>query len=187
MESRSYASLSELEKEYGQHKSIPDNHREAILQALSHFPELKQVSVDFLSGNLKVPLLMRPGPMAAKKRYTVWITEEADLPLREALLSRLPAEASRAAVAQQLGLILYYHKHGGFLRWQHFLAQSSGIRRKILRQADLIVIEHGLGFELYVHAVYIRKIPGYTSHNLDLDKYYLHPQEIMDTLNLKRT
>jgi len=181
----SYAPLPELEKEYGQHKKIAPEFRLPVLQALSHFPELSRTAISFEPARLSVPFRVKPVLLSAKKSYKVLVTQEADLPLREVLIYHLPEEAARAAVAQQLALILHYEKLGSLSKIKTVLSGNSLHQRKMTRQADLSVIEHGLGFELYVHAVYIRKIAGYSSQHNQLDKFYLHPQEIMDTLKVE--
>ena len=179
-----YAPLPELERAYGRHKNIPTEFRLPVLQALSHFPELVRTTIVFEPARLSVPFQVKPAILSTKKRFKVLVTEEADLPLREALLLHLPEEAARAAVAQQLALILHYEQRGSLSKLKSLLSSTSVHHREVTRQADLSVIEHGLGFELYVYAVYVRKIAGYGEDN-ELDKYYLHPQEIMDTLKVE--
>jgi hypothetical protein len=182
MEQSSYAPLSRLESEYGQKKIISVSPRQPILEALSHFPELRRVAISFLPAQLEVPLHTRRSLLSGGKRYAVLVTQAADLPLREALLVHLPEEAQRAAIAQQLAIICFYERMQGLKKWRQLFHANARLQREITRQADLEVIAHGLGFELYVLAVYLRKIAGYQQRHPELDQYHLHPQEIMDTL-----
>jgi hypothetical protein len=44
------------------------------------------------------------------------------------------------------------------------------------------VIERGLGFELYLHATYLRKIPGFMEIRKDIEVNSLNPHEILEAL-----
>lgn len=176
-----YADLAHLEMQFGAQKKIPSEFRSPVLQALSHFPELEKTPIKFRSAKGLYPLRLHPVFFSARQNYKVDIVMEADPPLRDALLLNLPEEAQRAAVAQQLALILCLEQKGAFQRLGRSFF-SFAPDRELTRKADLLVISHGLGFELYVHAVYIRKIAGYCHLHEELDKFHLHPQEIMDAL-----
>ena len=59
---------------------------------------------------------------------------------------------------------------------------TSAPGRKAEREADVLTIEHGLGFELYTFACYIRGIPGYVDERKQIDINHLHPNEILEAL-----
>lgn len=185
---KQYAGLSELRREYGHHKKIPQRYEEVILKALSHYPELKNTHIQFqLKDEHPVPYGTSPAPLgfffSKNRQYVITLREEAGPPTRQALFKNLPEEAQRAVIGHELGHVLQYERKSGpaLAAFTMSYAMASK-RREIEREADLMAIEHGLGFELYVHAVYIRRIPGYVQQRKNLDVDYLKPQEILDIL-----
>jgi hypothetical protein len=186
---KEYPPLPVLKKEFGKNKEIPPAYEEVILRALSHYPELKETHIKFqLKDKHPVPYGTTPtiGSVlkAGKNRsYVISLLEEADLPTRQVLFKNLPEEGQRAVIGHELGHVLQFVKSSpaGLLKKAlQYVHMNS--RRDVERGADIQAIEHGLGFELYVHAVYIRKVPGYVQQRKEIETDYLKPQEILDTL-----
>jgi hypothetical protein len=184
---REYPPLAQLTAEYGAHKEIPGDLREVILKALFHFPELRETRIEFRlteQGEFphetqpSVARLLVPG---AKRGYTVSLLTRATSPTDQALILNLPYEAQVAAIAHELAHILQYESKGagGAIRLS---LQGGDAERTSERQADISVIEHGLGFELYTYAAFIRKIKGYLEARPDIDVNRLHPNEILEAL-----
>jgi len=185
---RDYPPIEQLRHDFGKHKIIPPAYETVILYALSYFPELRDRRIRFVVKNKGTyPLetvtsfgsLLIPG---AKRSFTITILEEADHPVKMALLSNLPIEAQVGAIAHELSHVVRMCAGGTGALVEHKFARKTEGRRKHERATGVIAIEHGLGFELYVHAAYIRKIPGYVQHFKEIDTHYLKPQEILDTL-----
>lgn len=185
---KSYPPLSELRARYGKNKLIPQAYEEVILKTLSHFPELIDTRIRFVLHNRgEVPLetVASFGSMLVqghRRSFTIMILEEAELPVRQVLLKNLPEEAKPGAIGHELGHVLRMINSGNGALMEHKFTRRALAKRKHERAADIATIEHGLGFELYVYADYIRKVPGYIQHNKEIDTYYLKPQEILDTL-----
>jgi hypothetical protein len=180
---RQYPSTDELRSEYGRHKTIPEQYQEVILRTLSHYPELKEVRLNFkLRKNHPEPYETVPsviGAVGLKKSYTIFLLEEATGALSMALFKNLPEEAQMGIIGHLLSHVLQYEKKtlASILK----LAASSPAR-KVEREADVLTIEHGLGFELYTFACYIRAIPGYVEERKQIDVNHLHPNEILECL-----
>jgi hypothetical protein len=187
-----YPPLMQLRKEFGNNKKIPTQYEEVILQALSHYPELKNTHIKFeLKNNHPTPYGTSPTPASifkgiAERIYVVSLLEEADPPIRLALFKNLPLEAQRAVIGHELAHVVQYNRKNTLelmaigLKYTNLFS-----RRKIERGADIRTIEHGLGDELYIHAVYIRKIPGYVEKRKTIETDYLKPDEILDALPKK--
>ncbi len=186
---KEYPPLAELKKDHGGNKVIPAQYEEVILKALSHFPELKETHITFtLTQKLHVPYSTTPSfgsilRTGKRRAYIISLLDEADLPMRAVLFKNLPEEAQRAVIAHELAHVLDLMKQTAPGLLKTALSHSNLYRRRDFeRAADISVIEHGLGFELYVNAVYIRKVPGYVQAHKEIDTDYLKPQEILDTL-----
>jgi hypothetical protein len=186
---KEYPPLSILRKEFSRHKQIPTQYEEVILKALSHYPELKDVHIRFelktkhpvpYGTTPAVPSLLRGGK---KRVYVVSLLDEADPPIRQVLFKNLPEEGQRAVIGHELGHVVQMMAKSTPALLKFALSYGSVYtRREIERDADLCAIKHGLGFELYVHAVYIRRVPGYVQQRKEIETDYLKPQEILDTL-----
>jgi hypothetical protein len=189
MKKTEYPAIAELRKKFGHKKEIPEQFEEVVLQALSHFPELKEVAISFRSSSGH-PLPYGTDPVFSgifrsghKRKYVVTLLDEADLPERPALFKNLPHEAQRGVIGHELGHVIQQMRKSGLSILKKRL-KHGGIasRREMEREADLIAIQHGLGFDLYVHATFIRKIPGYVQHRKEIETDFLKPQQILDTL-----
>jgi hypothetical protein len=180
---RQYPSRQELKNEFGNHKEIPAQYEDVILKSLSHYPELKDVRITFkLRDNHSEPYEVVPSmkdAMVLRKSYTVNLLEFAEEPAVNALFKNLPEEAQMGILGHLFAHIVQCEKKNipSILK----LATSSP-GRKMEREADVLTIEHGLGFELYTFACYIRGIPGYIEERKQFDVNHLHPNEILEAL-----
>jgi hypothetical protein len=178
-------SLEDLRKEFGKNKKIPQKYEAAILTALSHYPELKDIKINFTPVQKhKVPygttpalhtLLNKP----ESRQYNVTILEEAKGPMRQALLKNLPIDAQVGVMGHEIAHVLQYHNMSrGQLLGSLVSYLQPSFQRKIERGADLATILHGLGKQLLEQAIYIRSIPGYVQQRKSINTNYLKPKEI---------
>ena len=182
---RKYKDLQELKSGFSTNKKFPAEYQEEILVALSHFPELKEARIRFVvvdshdhpfHTTVSHAGLFSP---KARRHYTVHIARAAKLAPDEALMQQLPFEARVAAMAHELAHIVQLEKKGG-VKGLTFMKHEAD--RTMEREADICVIEHGLGFELYTHASYLRTIPGLIDTYRHADINRLHPNEILEAL-----
>ena len=186
------ARVAGRDKGFATNKTIPEKYREVILRALSYYPELKNVHIDFvLKRKHPVPYgttpeiksLLVPGKA---RKYIITLREEAREPVNSALFKNLPEDGQIAAIAHELGHVLQYERRSTLELLMFGLGYMGLLKkRKMERGADIQVIRHGLGQELYVHAVYIRNIKGYVEKRKEIDIYYLKPHEILQGLSEK--
>lgn len=179
--------LQGLRKEFARNKRIPKKYEYPILQALSHYPELRQTCISFdLAKKAKMPYGCKPSIASlfrkqGNREYHITVLEEAEEPMQSALMKHLPIEEQIGAFAHELSHVVQYeHKtRGELLRMVLLRFPVKQHRREIERAADIAVIHHGLGRALYRHAVFIREIPGYVEERKNLNEDYLLPREIM--------
>jgi hypothetical protein len=179
----------ELKKAFSANKIIPAKYEAVILKALSCYPELKKIPIEFRLREAHpvpygtTPVLTNVLMPHSKRKYIVSLLENASPPTEQALFKNLPEEAQLGVLGHELGHVLQFTELGVPSMIKRALGTNSSSEvRRLEREADISAIEHGLGFELYTHARYIRAIPGYVEHRKDLDINYLHPHEILESL-----
>jgi hypothetical protein len=185
--------ILELKKRYGKNKTIPKLYEENILRALSHYPELVNIHIEFsLAKKHPVPYGTAPLPGAflkprSKRKYNITLLEEAKEPERSALFKNLSAEARLGVLGHELAHVVQYNacSRAGLIK-TGLLFSFKKFRQRMEKNADRLAIEHGLGEQLYKHAVYIRSIPGYTEKRPEIEENYLQPHVILEHIqNLK--
>ncbi len=185
--------LLNLKKDVGFNKRVPAKYQEAILTALAFFPELRKIEIHFrLTDNLPVPCSTGPDMSTvlkppAQRRYHVTILEKAKEPLKSALFMHLSHECRVGVIAHELGHILKFNSCDTASLLRTLAAfPLPFFKRKLEQGADLTAIEHGLGPELYKHALYVRSIPGYIEKRPEVERYHLGPEAILACLNLNK-
>ncbi|HLG02860.1 MAG TPA: M48 family metalloprotease [Bacteroidia bacterium] len=183
----------DLKVEFGRNKVIPLKYEKVILRALAHYPELKDVSIEFRLMNKSVaPYGSKPTfnsffRRPEKRTYIVGILEKAKFPTNEALLKNLPENAQEGAIGHELAHIVQFHSRNSLrLIRMALLYTIPKIKKRIERSADLRTINHGLGKQLREHALFIRKIPGYVEKRKEINRNYLKPYEIAELLRKDR-
>jgi hypothetical protein len=177
--------LSDLKKDFGRNKVIPKAYESVILKALSHYPELKNVRINFeFKSEHPVPYGTTPSFKSIFKKpewrtYIVSFLTEAKGPMNKALFHNLPQEAQIGIVGHELAHVVQYNNCKTTTLLKAFLFFP--LIRKVMEQdADRQTIRRGLGLELYKWATYIRTIPGYLKQRPQINIYYLTPHEIMN-------
>ena len=173
----------------GRNKNIPEKYSEVILEALSHYPELKNVKIDFrLKRSGGIPYGTRPSLWTLfmprhKRKYIIILLEEASGPMEMALFKNLSHAARLGVLGHELNHVVQFSRCSTWPLLKYLFSYIIPFfKKKIERAADIATIEHGLGRELYIHSIYIRCIPGYIEQRRDIEKYYLKPWEILKFL-----
>jgi hypothetical protein len=177
-------SLDTLKKEFGINKYIPKKYEREILLVLSHFPELKETKINFiLALKASVPYGTKPTFAScfkprAQREYTITILEYADEPENSALMKNLSPGMRMGVIAHELIHVKQYCHCNPLSLIKMFALYLTPYKKKIERNADKGAIKHGFGEELFLHAQYIRSIPGYVAKRPELATHYLQPHEI---------
>lgn len=161
------AQLSRLEAEFGRFKRIPAQYREQILIALSYFPELRSVRIDFVVRKSAIPLSSRPRYASVfsapkQRRYVITISTQSSASLRPILLENLPYNAQIGVLGHEISHVAnYLHTSTwGLARIAWGLAFSKRATDRFEAQTDQTCIEHGLGFQLLAWSEDIRRKMG---------------------------
>jgi hypothetical protein len=177
-------SLETLRNEFGTNKYIPKKYEREILLVLSHYPELKQTKISFLLAiKAAVPYGTKPTFAScfkpkSKREYTITFLEFADEPENSALMKNISPGMRMGVIAHELVHVLQYERCDPLSLLKTIALYLTPYKKKIERNADKGAIKHGFGQELFLHAQYIRGIPGYVAKRPELATHYLQPHEI---------
>jgi hypothetical protein len=183
----SFASqLNELRNEFATNKIIPSEIETECLAALSFYPELKDVAIEFRFGHIKSTMLARPKVNSLvysreNRRYVVIINNpRKDNPCTLSW-DELSFNALTGWIGHELGHIVYYtgkSSPGIVVAGMRYLHPE--YKKSMERETDMTTIRHNMGFALYEGLRYTfccsRASAGYKA---GLKKYYLSLDEIV--------
>ncbi|MBM88424.1 MAG: hypothetical protein CMQ41_08625 [Gammaproteobacteria bacterium] len=192
IESEARSHYDELLSEYGNNKQLPKGFELQALLALSHYPELKSVNIRFLIDDVRIPLSSRPlwtslFRSAKERTYLVVIDNSLDGPRSVLLLKNQPFNAQVGIIGHELAHTLYYLDRSFLEILTDALCQFSNCRINFERNTDRRLIEQGLGWQRYDHAVFVHEHIGSsdrteTSSNRERRGPYMSPAELLDKI-----
>lgn len=190
--------LTQLEKTYGEHKSIPGIYKTQILIALSHFPELRDTRIHFRIRHAHSPLTTNRdwGYYFARfgfghRAFVVTISDSTTARLSPILFSRLNFNAQIGVAGHELSHASdFLHKNlFGWLRLGMGHLSARYVDR-LEYNTDSICIGHGLGYQLLAWSCFVRnalQIPtwqGAGNNRLPFNgrERYMNPSTILSRL-----
>lgn len=156
-------SISLLQEQYGSNKIIPAEYKKQTLIALSFFPELKNVQIEFrVKQTCKAPLTTAPSFKSillppSKRKYIITIRNLQSKTLEPILFENLPYNAQIGVIGHELSHVVDFNnqsssqliamgiKHVSYQYVDHFEYKT-----------DSICIAHGLGYQLLDWSKYVR-------------------------------
>ncbi|HOW27290.1 MAG TPA: TerC/Alx family metal homeostasis membrane protein [Elusimicrobiota bacterium] len=182
--------IEELRSIYGRNKTIPKEYELPILIALSHYPELADMQIDFelrKDTPLNTSLVSRPRTFSSflpgeRRRYHIIIN---DISRREDSVAPLLREASFNAqvgvLGHELAHIVDYRAKGLLQIIGTGLSYlfSAGYKRSLEKKIDLLTVSHGLGWQLHDWADFVLNESNAPESYKDFKKrIYLFPGDI---------
>ena len=176
-----------LRLKFGNNKTIPSKYELQSLIALSHYPELKDIQIEFKYQKMKTTMQARPNlesifKKAEKRTYSIFINNSDDC---EVCLDDIPFNGQVGILGHELAHILDYvnKSSGGIIRTgMEYLVNKK--KEAYEKEIDAITVEKGLGWQLHAcyHFIQCRKdvSDDYKSFKR---KYYLEPTEIAKQIN----
>ncbi|MFT6838981.1 MAG: hypothetical protein ACJAUO_002333 [Sediminicola sp.] len=143
-------------------KEIPTEITEQVATALSYYPELKDVKVEFRLRKSKTPFSSKPTffSMFKKKEnrtYVVTISTGAETKNKPILFLNLPYNAQIGVMGRELGQITTYTtKNTSQLLGTIFKMLNTTYADEVKFNKDLICIDHGLGYQLFDWSSYVQ-------------------------------
>jgi len=149
----------------GRNKNLPKGFELQTLLALSHYPELDDIKINFIVDDVSIPLSSRPHwssmlRSARNRTYQVIIDSEREGARGALLLKNQPFNAQVGIIGHELAHTVYYLNRSLFGILGDALCQLSDCRIGFERATDKRLINYGLGWQRFDHARFIRgRIP----------------------------
>ncbi len=178
----------------GRKKVLPKNYEKAALLALAHYPQLYDVPIIF-------ELKEESAPMEAtfvfgslfgfgERKYRIRLNIAQNTGLDEILLYSLPFDAQVGILAHELGHVAYYDQLNllEIAKWGIMYLIDDSFRSIHEKSTDLMPIYHGLGWQIYDYAYYIRHDEATKNlyknfGGVFIDKFYMTDQEIKQVMD----
>jgi hypothetical protein len=176
-----------LKKEFGKNKKLPEGYELQALLALSHYPELMDVKIEFIFKASDRPLYTQPTkPSLVKsgpeRTYNMVISKKAKSTMQPVLLRNLPFDTQVGVLGHELGHVL------DFINKNSFEAVGTGVgymigsfKHYLESGVDLISIKHGLAYQILGYAelvVKLQKEYPEEKYYQEYFKYYMSPGKI---------
>ncbi len=150
-----------LLEQFGNNKQLPSGFELQTLIALSHYPQLRDTKINFIVADVSIPLSSRPHwssllRSAKNRTYQVIIDSELAGPREALLLKNQPFNAQVGIIGHELAHTVYYLDRSFFGILGDALCQLSDCRIGFERATDRRLIEHGLGWQRFDHATFVR-------------------------------
>lgn len=184
LDSNQFNSLLET---YGNNKILAPGFELQCLLALSHYPELKETPIEFQVKPAIIPLSSRPDPLSVlfpwiQRKYLVIISNETNANMDPILLHKAPFNAQIGIIGHELGHSVYYLDKSALQLAQiaYKYEYDRDFHNTFERDTDKRGIAHGLGYQLYDFAFFVRIAFGDTKEEIAQQEggTYLSPKEI---------
>jgi hypothetical protein len=172
---------------YGKNKTLAEGFEIQCLLALSHYPELKETPIDFLVQPAFLPLASRPDPKSVlfpwiQRRYWVVISNASTDFFEPILLHNTPFNEQVGIIGHELAHTVYYQDKSALqLAYIAYCYEyDNAFHTNFERETDQRAIAHGLGYQLYDFAFFVRKAFGDSQEEIAAEEgdTYLSPKEI---------
>lgn len=194
----SQADYSALKQLVGNHKKIPAKYEKQILIALSYFPELINIQIDFRLKHTNTSFSTRPAissvfRRSSERKFIITISDSSKEILIPLQLKNLPFNAQVGVIGHELSHAADFTNKNSFGLIRVALGNlSNKFLDKLERKTDSLCIAHGLGYQLLAWSSFIRTTmhrENWTgSVNIDkgpmLREKYMNPSTIMKQMEL---
>ncbi|MCB0611360.1 MAG: hypothetical protein KDD12_26800 [Lewinella sp.] len=176
-----------LLKEYGQNKKLAEGFEFQCLLALSHYPELKETPIEFLVQPAFLPLSSRPDPVTVlspwiRRKYLVVISSRSTDYFEQILLKNTPFNEQVGIIGHELGHSVFYLDKSALklVGIAYNYEYDEDYATQFERETDKRAVAHGLGYQLYDFAFFVRKAFGDSQEKIAAEKgdMYLSPNEL---------
>ncbi|MDI1356317.1 MAG: hypothetical protein PSX36_15480 [bacterium] len=147
----------------GNRKTIPEEIKSQVLNALSCYPELKESKIIFQFRNRITPLSTRPRLMGLirkrkQRTYIITISKNTIKQIRPILFKNLPYNAQIGVLGHELAHLVEFNNKTSFQLIRLFFKKfKSSNTDRFEFNTDLACINHGLGFQLFDWSKYVRE------------------------------
>jgi len=176
-------SYEQMKNKFGRNKKIIPEIEVPTIIALSFYPELKDVSIRFEYKKISTSMCARPeirSMLNNKKTYVIYINSDVKK-VGAVSLSELNLKQRVGIIAHELAHLVDFEKRNtlSIIQCGILYKCSSNYHKNIERSTDEMVINKGLGNELYDFSNYVINNSNASEKYIQFKKKnYLLPEEI---------
>jgi hypothetical protein len=179
--------IDSLQSKYGKNKFFNKKFELPALVALSFYPELQNIEIQFVNANIKTTLETRPTTNTLLKKqnrcYAIYIDNDTEG--NGILLDNVPFNAQIGILGHEFAHISDYETRsssnliGLGISYLH----ENG-KEKLEKKIDKLTIEKGLGWQLYDWADFVLNKSDASQKYKDFKRrIYMQPEEIVKEIN----
>jgi len=180
----------EMDSIFGVKKFIIPKYRLQILIALSFFPELKDVQIDFAYKNINTTMQCQPTINSllkdSKREYIIYINNNKDF--SGVLIDDVPFNAQIGLIGHEIAHVIDFEKGNRkdvISRGLDYLNESS--KREYEFFVDSLTIAYGLGWQLYDWASFSLNNSKSTQEYKDFKRrVYMTPELILEQIKREK-
>lgn len=178
--------LDHLKQQYGNNKIFVDEYMASALIALSYYPELKNVPIEFKYSKEATTMAARPAfcSVFTGRKYNVLINNKNNF--EGILLEEVPFNARIGIIAHELSHIVdYMNRNLWGLLGVYFRYTHKARKPLFEKEVDMATIERGLGWQLYDWAQYAMHEDNQASEDYKAFKRntYMQPDQIQQIIS----
>lgn len=174
--------IKELRSQNQGQWTIPSEYETPIFVALSYYPELQDIYIHFISGNIKTTMACRPTPASLLRRNKrdYQITIDTDAEGEGILLKDVPLNAQIGVIGHELAHIIDYENRSSINIANLAIDYARGhYPPSFEKSIDLLTIQRGLGWQLYDWSYFVLYQSKASKEYKNFKKNtYLTPNEI---------
>ncbi len=165
---------NELHSKFGVNKILLAPYEMPIITALSFYPELKNIRIEFKGVRSDLPLNTKPAGTTIFKdphhrTYVIHIATHIKNGREDVMLAHLNFNIQVGVIAHELGHVVDYLKKSVWeILATGLLYKSKNYKAKLESKVDTITAQHGLGYQLMEYGKLIKKL----QNKYPADEYY---------------
>lgn len=174
--------LAELRSSFGRNKTIPKEFEPQIYIALSHYPDLKDIRIEFIKANINTTMACRPTANSLLRRYNreYVITIDNENEQRGVVLDDVTFNAQVGVIGHELAHIIDYENRGtGSIAKLGMDYAIGNYPPEFEKSVDKLTIQRSLGWQLFDWADFVlNKSKASKEYKEFKRRTYLTPEEI---------
>ncbi|MFK7923735.1 MAG: hypothetical protein AB8H47_17380 [Bacteroidia bacterium] len=183
--------IAQLKTQFGDQKVLAEKYKLVSLIALSHYPELKEVPIEFVEQAIKTTMAARPDPASVfqrqgRRHYKVFINNSDDCQIH---IDDISFNGQIGIIGHELAHILDYEQSSGPGIMGAGLNYATARTKAIFEKSiDRLTISRGLGWQLHEWSDFAinRSAASQKYKDFKADTY-LQPEEILSEIDKLRS
>ncbi len=172
-------------------KQIPKHIEYEAEKALSFYPELADVPIEFKLTSKKSASVMKAQPkikslFKSKREYVILISKNFDIQNRELYMNHIPQNVLIGWLGHELGHVMDYHNRSGLnlIRFGMGYLFSESFVRKAEQRADRYAVRHGMKDYILETKNYILNHVGLSEkYKEKIKRLYVSPEQLLEFVN----